>query len=100
MSTKLWLRNNLCTVPLVVIFTKFDGQIVQQSIDLDDMENDEDKWDLARKKADEAFQTVYLPKVLNTAYPPKAYLQLEGKGGICQFEIEIMLVNRYGCDWK
>ncbi|KAF8715316.1 hypothetical protein AX14_012626, partial [Amanita brunnescens Koide BX004] len=64
-------------VPLVVIFTKFDGQIVQQSIDLDDMENDEDKWDLARKKADEAFQTVYLPKVLNTAYPPKAYLQLE-----------------------
>jgi hypothetical protein len=76
------------TVPLVVVFTKFDGQIVQQSADLDDIENDEDKWDLARKKADEAFQAVYLPKVLNSAYPPKAYLQLEGKDGICQFGIE------------
>ncbi len=34
-----WPRN---TVPLVVVFTKFDGQIIQQSIDLDDVENDED----------------------------------------------------------
>ncbi|KAF8343327.1 hypothetical protein F5887DRAFT_886904, partial [Amanita rubescens] len=64
-------------VPLVVVFTKFDGQIVKESIGLNDVENDEDKWDKARKNADEVFQRVYLPKVLNTQYPPKAYVQLE-----------------------
>ena len=60
----------------MVIFTKFDGQIVNESISLND---DEDKWNKARKNADESFQRVYLPKVLNSQYPPKAYVRLEGR---------------------
>ena len=66
---------------MVVVFTKFDGQIVNESISLKDVENDEDKWDKARKNADDTFQRVYLPKVLCTQYPPKAYVRLEGGNG-------------------
>ncbi|KAF8343401.1 hypothetical protein F5887DRAFT_887002, partial [Amanita rubescens] len=61
-------------VPLVVIFTKFDGQIIQESTQLNEAE---DKWDKARENADKTFQGVYLPKVLSTRYPPKAYVRLE-----------------------
>jgi len=62
-------------VPLVVIFTKFDGQIIQESTQLNEAE---DKWEKARENADKTFQGVYLPKVLSTRYPPKAYVRLEG----------------------
>ncbi|KAF8737475.1 hypothetical protein AX14_012775 [Amanita brunnescens Koide BX004] len=64
-------------VPLVVVFTKFDGQILNEYINLNDIDNDEDKWGKARKNADETFQRVYLPKVLNTPCPPRAYVRLE-----------------------
>ena len=72
------INNNTSTVPLVVIFTKFDGQIIQESGKLDDMD-DADKWDKARENAETTFQTVYLPKVFGTNYPPKAYVCLEGE---------------------
>jgi hypothetical protein len=61
----------------VVVFTKFDGQIVNEFITLNDDDLD-NKWDKARKNADEMFQRVYLPKVLNSKYPPKGYVRLEG----------------------
>jgi hypothetical protein len=61
----------------VVVFTKFDGQIVNESITLND---DDNKWEKARKNAD-TFQRVYLPKVLNSKYPPKGYVRLEGRNG-------------------
>lgn len=66
------------TVPLVVVFTKFDGQIVQEFGQLDDFENHGDKWDRAKEKAENTFQKVYLPKVMNTAHPPKACVRLQG----------------------
>jgi hypothetical protein len=62
----------------VTIFTKFDGQIINEYANLPDIEN-EDKWEMAREKAESIFQTVYLPKVLHAKYPPKAYVRLEGK---------------------
>ncbi|KAF8335093.1 hypothetical protein F5887DRAFT_624095 [Amanita rubescens] len=62
-------------VPLVVVFTKFDGQIIKEYVDLPDV--DEHKWDKARENAEATFRTIYLPKVLNTQYPPKGYVQLE-----------------------
>ena len=65
----------------MVIFTKFDGQIIKEHTDLSDMENT-DKWGKARKKAEETFQKVYLPKVMVTKCPSKAYLQLEGRNGV------------------
>jgi hypothetical protein len=62
----------------VTIFTKFDGQIVAEYIKLKDNENIED-WEKAKENAEITFQTVYLPKVLNTEHPPKAYVRLEGE---------------------
>ena len=62
----------------MVIFTKFDGQIASESVNLTDSK-DEDKWERAREIAQIAFQKVYLPKVLDAKYPPKAYVQLEGE---------------------
>ena len=66
------------TVPLVVVFTKFDGQIIQESGKLDDMD-EAVKWDKARFNAEITFQRVYLPQVFGTNYPPKAYVCLEGE---------------------
>ena len=66
------------TVPLVVIFTKFDGQIASEFVNLTDAKN-EDKWERARKIAEDTFQKNYLPKVLNAKCPPKAYVKLEGE---------------------
>jgi hypothetical protein len=66
------------TVPLVVIFTKFDGQIASEYVNLTNLK-DEDKWERARKIAEITFQKVYLPKVLDVKYPPKAYVRLEGE---------------------
>ena len=69
--------NNPSTVPLVVVFTKFDGQIIQESSKLDDMD-DAVKWDKARVNAEITFQRVYLPKVFGTSFSPKAYVCLGG----------------------
>ena len=62
----------------MVIFTKFDGQIASEFVNLTDAK-DEDKWETARNLAEVTFQKVYLPKVLNATHPPKACVQLEGK---------------------
>ena len=64
----------------MVVFTKFDGQIIQESGKLDDTEDDAVKWEKARENAEITFQRVYLPKVFGTKYPPKAYVHLEGVG--------------------
>ena len=69
--------NNTSTVPLVVVFTKFDGQIIQESHKLNDIDNAA-KWDKARVNAEIIFQCFYLPKVFSTNYPPKAYVCLGG----------------------
>ena len=72
------LTNISFTVPLVVIFTKFDGQIDGAFVTLA-AEKDEDKWEKAREIAETTFQKNYLPKVLDAKYPPKAYVRLEGE---------------------
>ena len=69
--------SNISTVPLVVVFTKFDGQIIQESGKLDDLDHAA-KWDKAKVNAEITFQQVYLPKVLGTNYPPRAYVCLGG----------------------
>jgi hypothetical protein len=71
--------NNISTVPLVVVFTKFDGQIIQESGKLDDIEDDAVKWKKARENAEITSQRDYLPKVFGTKYPPKVYVCLEGE---------------------
>ena len=70
--------NTSFAVPLVVIFIKFDGQIASEFVNLTGAK-DEDRWKKAREIAEITFQKVYLPKVLDTKYPPKAYVRLEGE---------------------
>ena len=62
----------------MVIFTKFDGQIASEFVNLTNT-GVEEKWERAREIAEVIFQKVYLPKVLDAKYPPKTYVQLEGK---------------------
>ncbi len=62
----------------MVIFTKFDGQMASEFVNLTDAK-DEDKWERAREIAEITFQKVYLPKVLDAKYPPKTYVRLEGE---------------------
>ena len=62
----------------MVIFTKFDGQIASEFVNLTDAKH-EDKWERAREIAEITFQKVYLPKVQGAKYPPKAFVQLEGE---------------------
>jgi hypothetical protein len=63
----------------VVIFTKFDGQIATQFVNLTDGKDEDDKWERAREIAEITFQKIYLHKVLDSKYPPKAYVLLEGE---------------------
>ena len=84
------------TVPLVVVFTKFDGQIASEFVNLTDSK-DEDKWERAREIAEITFQKVYLPKVLGTKYPPKTYVQLEGENDDNFLpKMGVMLLHRHG----
>ena len=62
----------------MVIFTKFDGQIASEFVNVTDG-MDEDKWGRAREIAEITFQKVYLPKIFNAKYPPRAYVRLEGE---------------------
>ena len=79
----------------MVIFTKFDGQIASEFVNLTDVK-DEDKWERARQIAEITFQKVYLPKVLHSKYPPKAYVQLEGEDDEDFFlKMGIMLCHRH-----
>ena len=68
---------NTSVVPLVVVFTKFDGQIIQEYGKLGDI-NDAVKWEKARENAETTFKTVYLPKVQDTNNPPKEFVCLGG----------------------
>ena len=63
----------------MVIFTKFDAQIIQEAVKLNDMENYRDKWAKARENANITFNSTYLDNVLSTQYPPKTYVRLEGE---------------------
>jgi hypothetical protein len=81
-------------VPLVVIFTKFDGQVASEFVNLTDGKA-KDKWERAREIAEINFQKVYLPKVLHAKHPPKAYVRLEGEDDKNSFlkKMGVMMVS-------
>ena len=81
----------------MVIFTKFDGQIIRASefVNLTNAK-DEDKWERAREIAQITFQKDYLAKVLDAKYPPKAYVQLEGENDNFFLKMAVMLFHRHG----
>ena len=57
--------------------------------------NDEDKWARAREIAEITFQNVYLPKILDAKYPPKAYVRLEGEKEVSSKKMGVMLFHRH-----
>jgi len=72
-------------VPVIVIFTKYDAQVVQaaailrQSTNLDVQQ----AWAQAPREADIIFQREYLPRVLESDNPPKDYVRLHGSVMCC-----------------
>ncbi|KAF8632845.1 hypothetical protein AX15_001651, partial [Amanita polypyramis BW_CC] len=64
-------------VPLVAVFTKFDGQIIQEYGKLLDMQDEGAKWDMAKNNAEKNFQELYLPLVWNSKHPPRTYVRLQ-----------------------
>jgi hypothetical protein len=66
---------------LVAIFTKFDGLVTKEYGKLDDIENDEDRWEKAEDIAKNSFQQLY-DRIMNTQYTPKAHVQLRGESDL------------------
>ena len=82
---------------MVVIFTKFEGQIASEFVNLTDSKDEDKQWEQAREIAEISFQKVYLPKVLDARYPPKAYVRLEGENDEdFPLEMVVMLFHRHG----
>ena len=79
-----WSTGNLqlinhFTVPLVVIFTKFDGLVKQEHAKLDNIRDWKDRLKKAEDNAKNTFQQVYEKSVMNTEHPPKAHVLLGGR---------------------
>ena len=71
------------SVPLVAVFTKFDGLVVGEYCELDDAQNEQAKWKKARENAEKTFQEYYLHQIMTVQNPPKAFVKLEGKTFHC-----------------
>ena len=74
---------------MIAIFTKFDAQIIQEYVKLDDTGETKNRWDKARANAEDTFKEVYLSKVLGAGYPPRACVKLEGENDkhfCCRFK--------------
>ena len=66
------------TVPLIVIFTKFDGLITQELAKLDDKMDWKDRLKKAEDNAKMTFKLLYEDRIMDTECPPKVYIQLGG----------------------
>jgi hypothetical protein len=74
----LQLTNHF-TVPLVVIFTKFDGLVIQELAKLDNNMDWKDRFlKEAEDNAKKMFQQVYESSVMSTECPPKVHVVLGG----------------------
>ena len=69
--------------PLVAVFTKFDGLVVNEYCELADVQNEKAKWERARANAEKTFQEHYLHQIMTVQNPPKGIVKLEGKGFHC-----------------
>src|SRR5262245_15377506 len=77
----LYIQQVICwfSVPVIAIFTKFDGLEIKCYSDL----RDEGRT-MAEARNEEAqsaraiFNTHYLPRIMESEFPPKAYVSLKG----------------------
>ena len=78
----------------MAVFTKFDAQVILEYAKLKGIQDGNNKWVKARENAENILQDVYLPLLWNTKYPPKAFVQLEGKDSeICLVQAENTLLT-------
>ena len=66
------------SVPVIVVFTKFDALVTECWGELGEARFDPEASALAAKHAEVKFEEKYLPLVMKTVYPPKAHLHLSG----------------------
>jgi hypothetical protein len=81
----LFMMSNIIVpvVPLVAVFTKFDGLVVNEYCELHDVQSEHGKWEKARANAEKTFQKHYLHQIMTVQKPPKAFVKLEGKTVCC-----------------
>ena len=62
----------------MVIFTKFDGLVIQEYAKLDNSMDWKDRFKEAENNAKKTCKQVYESSVMNTEYPPNGHVQLGG----------------------
>ena len=77
-------------------FTKFDGLIIQEYGELNKVQDDEERWAQAKENAEKTFQEAYLSKIMDTKFPPKAHVHLQGEDGASHRDRLNLLFNRLG----
>ena len=69
----------MVSVPLVAVFTKFDGLVISEYCELHAIQDEQVKLKEARENAEKTFQEHYLHQIMKVKNPPKAFVKLEGK---------------------
>lgn len=77
-------------------FTKFDGLIIQEYGELNKVQDDEERWAQAKENAEKTFQEAYLSKIMDTKFPPKAHVRLQGEDDASHRDRLNLLFNRLG----
>ena len=85
----------LITVPIVVVFTKFDALVTKCWGELGEARMQPDANDIAAQKAKTRFKADYLPLVMNTEYSPKTHVLL---GGMFTLASKALLIIVLGMD--
>lgn len=77
------LKHLMCltftSVPVVAIFTKFDGHIIKAAARLKREPYLQNEWPDPEGYADFIFQKEYLSQINQAKYPPTKTIQLQGK---------------------
>ncbi|KAG8941729.1 hypothetical protein FRC03_004033 [Tulasnella sp. 419] len=90
-----FFENGTGDVPVVVLFTKWDGQIVHSFSDL--KQKGRHLQEAHRKAPQHAmgiFRTYYLPVITDVAHPPAAYVLL-GSEDYCMCNVVVLLLSDY-----
>ena len=94
------IRLNCCfcvliTVPIVVVFTKFDALVTKCWGELEEARMQLGANNVAAQKAKTRFEADYLSLVMNTEYPPKTHVLL---GSMFTLSYKALLIIVIGMD--
>jgi len=83
------------TVPVVVVFTKYDALLDQVANDLEIINMTEQNKAAVHNVAEARYREHYHLRITETAYPPKAVVKLQGKE-LFYFEHHYSYLQNYG----